>query len=180
MTPGAHAAPGQLRPVKRHELELIRSWRNAPEVRTYLFSTHEISADEHRRWFERSCADTGRRLWLYEHEGQCSGFMQLSDVVSGGVAEWGFYNAPGAPRGSGRAMGWLALEKAFREEQLHKVFGQTLAGNAASIRFHLALGFRAEGVLREHHRDSEGAYHDIHCFGLVRHDWLTMTANPTS
>jgi RimJ/RimL family protein N-acetyltransferase len=104
--------------------------------------------------------------------------MQLSGVMSGGIAEWGFYNAPDAPRGSGRAMGRLTLAKAFGEERLHKVFGQVLVDNAGSIRLHQALGFRPEGVLRAHYLDNAGSHHDIHCFGLLRHDWLSSASNP--
>lgn len=160
----------RLRPLTEADLDQVRSWRNAPAVRAHLFTTHEIGADEHRRWFAQVGADPTRRLWLYEREGRALGFVQLSGVAPGGVAEWGFYAAPDAPRGSGRAMGRLALAKAFGEERLHKVCGQTLAGNDASIRFHLALGFRPEGVLREQHRDAQGQYHDIHCFGLLSHE----------
>lgn len=170
----------RLRPLTDADLELVRGWRNAPAVRAHLFTTHEIGADEHRRWFERTHTDPGRRLWLYERDERALGFVQLSGVAPGGIAEWGFYAAPDAPRGSGRAMGRLALLKAFGEEQLHKVCGQTLAGNAASIRFHLALGFRPEGVLREQHRDAQGRYHDIHCFGLLRHDAAAALSEPAA
>lgn len=168
----------RLRPLTDADLACIRGWRNAPSVRAHLFTTQEISADEHRRWFDKLSVDTSRRLWLYERDGRALGFVQLSGVAPGGIADWGFYAAPDAPRGSGRAMGRLALAKAFGEEQLHKVCGQTLAGNTASIRCHLALGFRAEGVLREQHRDAQGGYHDIHCFGLLRHDAAVALMEP--
>lgn len=166
------AAPvDTLRPLALADLPLVRAWRNAPAVRQHMFTTHEVTEDEHRRWFERVSTDPARRLWLFERDGLPQGFVQFGGVAPGAVSEWGFYAAPDAPRGTGRALGTLALERAFGELGLHKVCGQALGGNAASIRFHQALGFVAEGVLRQQHRDAEGRHHDLHCFGLLRTEW---------
>jgi UDP-4-amino-4,6-dideoxy-N-acetyl-beta-L-altrosamine N-acetyltransferase len=159
-----------LRPLSEADLPLVRAWRNHPDVRRHLFSTHTIAEDEHRTWFERQQADATRRLWLFQRDGVPLGFVQLSGVQPGGIAEWGFYAAPGAPRGTGTALGRAALAKAFGDEGLHKVCGQVLAGNAASLAFHRRLGFTEEGVLRQQHRSGD-TYHDVHCFGLLRADW---------
>jgi UDP-4-amino-4,6-dideoxy-N-acetyl-beta-L-altrosamine N-acetyltransferase len=153
------------------DLPLVLAWRNAPAVRQMMFTPHEISADEHRRWFERASSDATRRLLIAEHAGVALGHVNFGGVAPGAVADWGFYAAPGAPRGSGRVLGRAALRLAFVDEQLHKVCGRTLAGNQASMRMHLALGFRAEGVLREQQRRGE-RYLDVHCFGLLRREWL--------
>lgn len=160
-----------LLPLTEADLPLVRAWRNHADVRRHLFSTHEITEDEHRAWFVRQQADASRRLWLFRRDDLPLGFVQLSGVAPGGIAEWGFYAAPGAPRGTGSALGRTALARAFGDEALHKVCGQVLAGNAASLAFHRRLGFTEEGVLRQQHR-ADGptgpTYHDIHCFGLLR------------
>jgi UDP-4-amino-4,6-dideoxy-N-acetyl-beta-L-altrosamine N-acetyltransferase len=148
-----------LRPLAEADLPLVRAWRNHPGVRQHMFSTHEIAEAEHQQWFARQ---------------QAMGFVHFSGVAPGGVAEWGFYAAPGAPRGTGRALGQAALARAFGTEQLHKVCGQVLAGNTASLALHRRLGFAEEGVLRQQHRSDGPAgahYHDVFCFGLLRADW---------
>lgn len=159
-----------LEPLVEADLATVRAWRNHPAVRCHMFSTHEITEAEHLQWFNRQQADATRRLWLFRRGGVPLGFVHFSGVVPGGVAEWGFYAAPGAPRGTGGALGRAALARAFDMEQLHKVCGQVLAGNAASLAFHRRLGFAEEGVLRQQHR-SGATYHDVHCFGLLRADW---------
>jgi RimJ/RimL family protein N-acetyltransferase len=106
-----------LRPLAEADLPLVRSWRNHPSVRQHMFSTHAIAEDEHRQWFARQQADPTRRLWLFLRGGQPMGFVHLSGVAPGGVAEWGFYAAPGAPKGTGRALGLAALARAFGTEQ---------------------------------------------------------------
>lgn len=166
-----------IRPLQADDLATVRAWRNHPDVRRHMFSTHEIAEAEHQQWFARQQADPSRRLWLFLRDGQALGFVHFSGVAPGGVAEWGFYAAPGAPKGTGRALGQAALARAFGTEQLHKVCGQVLAGNTASLAFHRRLGFTEEGLLRQQHRSAHpdnphGAhYHDVHCFGLLRADW---------
>jgi UDP-4-amino-4,6-dideoxy-N-acetyl-beta-L-altrosamine N-acetyltransferase len=163
----------RLRRLLAEDLPLVRAWRNHPAVRRHMFTTHDIGADEHRQWFERQQADATRRLYLFERAGVPAGFMHLSGVQPGGVCEWGFYAAPEAPRGSGRAMGAATLVELFNVEQVHKICGQVLAGNAASLRFHEALGFQHEGLLRQQHRSADGRHLDVHCFGRLIGAWRT-------
>jgi UDP-4-amino-4,6-dideoxy-N-acetyl-beta-L-altrosamine N-acetyltransferase len=166
-----------LEPLTAADLPLVRAWRNHDDVRRHMFSTHAIAEDEHRQWFTRQQADPTRRLWLFRRDGVPMGFVHFSGVAPGGVAEWGFYAAPGAARGTGSALGRAALARAFGDERLHKVCGQVLAGNAASLAFHRRLGFADEGVLRQQHRTGD-TYHDVHCFGLLRADWPGPAAEP--
>ncbi|WP_310741040.1 UDP-4-amino-4,6-dideoxy-N-acetyl-beta-L-altrosamine N-acetyltransferase [Ideonella aquatica] len=161
----------RLRPLRAEDLPLVRAWRNHPAVRQHMFTTHEITAEEHAQWFQRQQADATRRLYLFERDGRPQGFMHLSGVQLGGVCEWGFYAAPDAPRGTGRAMGAATLAELFTVEQVHKICGQVLQGNAASMRFHETLGFRPEGVLHQQHCSTDGRHLDVHCYGLLAADW---------
>lgn len=135
-----------------------------------MLSQHEIGLDEHRRWFERAASDSSKCLLVVEESNQPLGFVHFSGVAPGGVAEWGFYAVPGAPKGTGRKLGRAALAHGFAQLALHKVCGQVLDFNEASIRFHLGLGFVQEGVLRQQVRIGS-AYRDLICFGLLKHEW---------
>jgi len=98
------------------------------------------------------------------------GFVQLGNVLPGGIADWGFYARPDAPKGSGRKLGCTALTYAFRELGLHKVCGQAIESNRPSIALHNRLGFQQEGLLRDQQRIA-GAYHTLVCFGLLAQEW---------
>lgn len=135
-----------------------------------MFSRHEIDMDEHRAWYARANMDETRKLLIVQEDQIPLGFVQLSNVSLGSVADWGFYVRPDAPKGSGLKLGWAALEHAFEELCLHKVCGQAIESNHASIAFHKKLGFKQEGVLREQQR-IEDAYHTLICFGLLRREW---------
>jgi RimJ/RimL family protein N-acetyltransferase len=86
------------------------------------------------------------------------------------VADWGFFAVPGSPRGTGRRLGKAALEYGFGTLGLHKICGQVLSFNDASLRMHQALGFREEGCLREQ-SPIDDTHHDLVCFGLLAREW---------
>lgn len=165
------------RQLVQDDLALILSWRNHPAVRRHMFTQHEISLAEHQQWFQRTSGDTRKKLLIVEEAGTAIGHVNFSDVEPGGVANWGFYAAPGAAKGSGRKICTTALNVAFGEYELHKVCGQALESNKASAGLHLALGFSLEGRLREHSRTSQG-YQDLLCFGLLEREWMTSSIAP--
>ncbi len=165
------------RQLVQDDLALILSWRNHPAVRQHMLTQHEISPAEHQQWFERTSGDTRKRLLLIEEAGIAIGHVNFSGVEPAGVADWGFYAAPGAAKGSGKKICATALNTAFGEFQLHKVCGQALASNEVSAGLHLALGFSLEGRLREHSRTGQ-SYQDLLCFGLLKHEWMTSSMTP--
>lgn len=159
-----------IRPLSEDDLVTVLTWRNHPEVRRYMLTQHEIGLAEHRNWFAKVSLDTSRRLLIVEEAKQAIGYVQFSQVAEGGIADWGFYARPDAPKGTGRKLGTMALNHAFGCLKLHKVCGQAIASNQASIAFHRRLGFMLEGVLRDQHC-VDGSYHSLHCFGMLASEW---------
>lgn len=159
-----------LRPMDHFDLLTVLAWRNHPEVRRYMFNQNEISMDEHESWFESVNRDPKKRLLILEADNKARGYVAFTNIKSGGIADWGFYVAPDAPKGTGRQLGRTALEYAFTGLNLHKVCGQALGANERSIRFHQTLGFHEEAVQRDQHFDGE-RYHNVICFGLLSSEW---------
>lgn len=159
-----------VRPMGERDLEQVLAWRNHPEVRRYMYTQHEISLAEHTRWFNKASQDQSRHLLVFEVSGCPRGFASIHQIDVGGAADWGFYVAPEAPKGTGSALGRAVMQYAFETTGLHKLCGQALAFNDRSIRFHLRMGFQREGVLRQQHFDGQ-QYHDVICFGLLSSEW---------
>jgi UDP-4-amino-4,6-dideoxy-N-acetyl-beta-L-altrosamine N-acetyltransferase len=159
-----------VRPMADADVERVLAWRNHLEVRRYMYTQHEITLDEHQRWFERTRQDPRKHLLIFEADNQALGFVSFNELGSGGVADWGFYIAPDTRKGCGRELGRAALDHAFNDIKLHKVCGHALAYNERSIRFHQTLGFKQEGALRDQHYDGE-RYNNIICFGLLSQEW---------
>ncbi len=163
---------GTLRPMEARDLELVLSWRNHPEVRRWMYTTHEIGLDEHSAWFAGATEDPAKNLLVYEVEGVPAGVVNLTLAREDDTAAtWGFYLAPDAPRGSGRGLGAEAIAHAFRELGVAVLLAEALADNANSIAFHRRLGFADAGLRDEPHRTEAGEVVDVVRFRLEREDW---------
>lgn len=155
------------------DLEQVLAWRNHPEVRRWMYTTHEISLEEHRAWFASLMADPLRHAFVFEDAGEPLGCVNFTcQEASPEVAYWGFYLAPAAPRGTGTTLGQVALDHAFGVMKLVRVIGEALASNRRSIAFHRRNGFSEEQLLRGHHHGADGVTHDVLRFQLTRPDWM--------
>lgn len=159
-----------MRTMQASDLLRVLTWRNHADVRRYMFTQHEITLAEHKNWFERATQDACKSLLIFEVDQQPLGYINFNKRTMGAIADWGFYLAPDAPKGSGRLLGHTALNYAFDELTLHKVCGEALAFNERSIRFHLSLGFIQEGILRDQFFDGNN-YLSIINFGLLVNEW---------
>lgn len=171
------ASRWKLRSMEEKDISLVLAWRNKPRIRSAMYTEHEISLEEHMRWFHRT-----------QQEGYCGKhFLFCLDEVPLGVVNftaishehkrlsWGFYlGAEDAPRGSALVMGFLALQEAFERMNMHKVAGEVLENNEKSFRYHQRLGFLQEGCLKEHIFKEKTGYLDVFCFGYLESHWEEM------
>lgn len=152
------------------DLEYILSWRNHPDIKRFMLSQHEITLAEHRNWFHRASRDESKALLIAHQNNQALGCVVFSAVNKNSTCDWGFYSAPDNPAGTGTSICSAALDYAFYELKVHKVAGQVLDYNHASVRIHKRLGFLEEGKLREH-ICINGRYHNLLCFGILSDEW---------
>ncbi|MDF3935455.1 UDP-4-amino-4,6-dideoxy-N-acetyl-beta-L-altrosamine N-acetyltransferase [Pseudomonas citronellolis] len=162
---------GKLRDIEDHELELMLSWRNAPNVRANMYTRHEITLEEHKSWWERIRHDPRHQYRMFEEQGLPLGIVAFVNIDKpNGHSSWAFYASPDAPRGTGSKMEFLALDYAFGALALHKLHCEVLDFNTAVISLHKKFGFVVEGVLRQQHF-VDGRYADIYSLGLLHDEW---------
>lgn len=159
-----------IRPMLESDLEQVLVWRNHPEVRRYMYTQHEITLTEHTNWYEKACKNPDRHMLVFELDNLAAGFININKLADIDIADWGFYVAPGSEKGTGKKLGFAALNYAFETLKLHKVCGQALSYNMPSINFHMSLGFIQEGVLRDQFFNGQ-CYHDVIHFGLLADEW---------
>lgn len=136
-----------------------------------MYTTHEISVEEHLAWWEKNRDSCHHRYFMYENDGEARGIVGFTGIDRANQnASWAFYASREAPRGSGSCMEVLALDFAFSELGLHKLCCEVLAFNTPVIRLHKKFGFKVEGVLREQYK-REGAFIDIYQLGLLSREW---------
>ncbi len=159
-----------VRRMHEGDLNVVLNWRNHPEVRRFMYTQHEISQNEHAEWFAKCSRDSMKHLLIFESGSKPLGFVSIHENEPGCSSNWGFYIAPDAPKGTGRALGKAALQYGFETAKMQKICGQALAFNERSIRFHISMGFQCENILNQKHFDGD-QYHDVVCFGLLASQW---------
>jgi RimJ/RimL family protein N-acetyltransferase len=142
----------------------IQRWNPGPqttaEVREWMDSRNDWSADDHASW---AVSDSDDALL-----GSVSIHRIDADQAD---AEIGYWVAPWA---RGRRVGaqsvTLAVDYAFAQLQLHRIYLFHAVDNVASCRVATAAGFRLEGELRQSHRYADGRYHDEHLHARLAAD----------
>lgn len=162
---------GLLRPLKAEDLELVLQWRNSDRVRINMFSTHVISAEEHRDWYLNLDYNTSRYL-IFEYQQRPVGLVNFTNIDQyNNRCNWGFYlGETDVPQGTGLLMGCLSMEYVFPVLNIRKLCSQVLGNNEKSIKYHHKLGFKEEGRLLKHVLHN-GIYEDVIIFAMFKNDW---------
>jgi UDP-4-amino-4,6-dideoxy-N-acetyl-beta-L-altrosamine N-acetyltransferase len=163
----------KLNPISYEDLDLVLTWRNSPRVRENMYTNHLITAEEHRRWFEKASHDPSKRLLMcVDESGIAVGVIAFSDIDPlHKRATWAFYSGESGRRGVGSEMERLALDFAFENLGLEKLNCEVLSFNMPVVDFHRKHGFRIEGIFRAQYT-RDGIAHDVYRLAHFRRDWL--------
>jgi ribosomal-protein-alanine N-acetyltransferase len=63
------------------------------------------------------------------------------------------------------------LRFGFDEMDLNRVFARTIADNHESVRLLERVGFRREGIQREHSYEDDGTFHDSAIYGILAREF---------
>jgi UDP-4-amino-4,6-dideoxy-N-acetyl-beta-L-altrosamine N-acetyltransferase len=163
----------RMRDVQPGDKEQLRLWRNSPAVVRNSISSEAITPEAHERWFANAMKDPTRRYWIITCNQADVGAMNLYNVDhTHRHAHLSIYLGSGAHqhRGIGVLAEFWLFDHAFRQLHLHKICGEVLAFNKEGLERHKWIGFREEGVLRQHvFRD--GRFHDLYCVGMLDEEW---------
>lgn len=123
-----------LRDVEERDKDLLFEWANDESVRKNSFSTHEISYEEHCRWFENMMRNENCKQWILCVDDKDVAQIRLN--IKGGNAEIG-YSVEAKRRGEG--LGKLILQltaKRVREEfpYIKKLIAKVKVDNIASLK----------------------------------------------
>ena len=75
-------------------------------------------------------------------------------------------------RGDGARLLRGLIGTLFAETETNRLDLDVFVGNDRAKRAYESAGFVAEGVLREHHRVSDGTFRDVWLMSILRRDWL--------
>ena len=162
-----------LRPPRKDELSVYRSWFADMEVTRYILRTTPLSEAQEEEWFTRTAEAQDRVAWIIEVDGKPVGTTGI------GVIDW--LNRHGTTgivigekrlwrRGIASEVMALRTRYAFRELNLQKLKTEAFTENEASRRALMKTGYRESGIFhQELFRD--GSWHDLWEGELLREDW---------
>ena len=165
-----------LRDVEQKDRDTIREWRNMSEVAKFMFNDHQISDEEHRRWFERIQSDQSCKHWIIVYDDRDVGSASIYDIdTKNSRCYWGSYIANPNDRGKGvgAIVRYSVFKHVFEVLELNKICAEVMSFNTTVLSTHEKIGLQREGVLREHVVKG-GVPHDVVCTALLRREWQEL------
>ena len=136
-----------LRLINKQDLDKIRNWRNAPNVRENMFTDHLISPEEHLAWWQKIGDNASRKVLMFVRNGIDEGVVLFFDIDRRKQScHWGFYLSNVLNEMKTRINTWQSLEKeaidyAFSELRCKQIFCETFSFNKPVLEMHKRFGF---------------------------------------
>lgn len=158
----------ELRRLAQADIELVRQWRNHPEVARYMLSAEHITPEQQQAWFDRVSQADDRAYYLAWLKGEPVAFASVTTpdgqpLNEADTLEAAIYLAPDSKvRGTLLAFApALALNDAcFDNGVCRQLVARVKKDNEAALRFNAQMGYQteqeADGLL--HMRVSTDAY----------------------
>jgi len=161
--------------------DLVRKWINQPDVRAGTGTRGPVSDYEHANWYENLMQDPTRCAFLIGHQADEStspvGLTGLSRInLHSRSAEFWIYMGEETFRRRGLASAGTILMLGFGFDTLglHRIYLQVMENNLPALRLYSKLGFRREGLAREH-AFSAGRYLNMVQFSILDREFHELS-----
>lgn len=164
-----------LGPLLDGDVPVLFEWINDPEQVHWNSAYRPVSETDHRAWFEAirqrpDVAIFGIRKMPGKHlVGSCQ-LRNIDPVHRSAELQIRIGDVGERGQGYGTEAVRQLLRFGFRELNLHRVYLNVFAHNAAAIRAYEKAGFRKEGLLKEA-AHIEGKYVDVVAMGILRSEF---------
>ena len=159
-----------IRKITEADTAKIVKWRNAPSVVEHFIYRTPLTEEAHLNWFHNRI-ETGDVVQFIICDGENEvGSVYLRDIDPvNKKCEYGIFIGEESCRGRGvgSAAARLALDYAFEELKLNRVFLRVFADNPRAIKSYENAGFKKEGVFRDD-VIIDGTGYDMVFMGILR------------
>jgi RimJ/RimL family protein N-acetyltransferase len=164
-----------LRPLEVEDVDSFVLWLNDEEIREYWGKTSPLSKINEKEYLKRIYKDDRNvRLGIVLKESdQLIGAIGLHDIsIPHRNAELGVLigNKSCWSKGYGTEAMNLMLKHGFDQLNLHRIYLFVLDFNPRAIRAYEKVGFKKEGVFRDHGY-KDGKYCDDYAMSILESEW---------
>lgn len=127
-----------------NDLELVRTWRNSPEVNQFMFFRDHITAEMQANWFKK-IDNKENYYFIIESNGLKVGLTNLKDInyITKRAESGIFIGEPQFREGLIGVQATIAmLDYAFTDLGIKTIFSHILSDNKVAIGFNKGLGFK--------------------------------------
>ena len=168
-----------LKKIERHDIELIRKWRNDKDVSQYMYNEDYISELDQVKWFDSIAKSNNSIYWMIEYEGKNIGLASITEISKSlQSCFWAFYIGDMTYRGAGvgAKVEYKIIEYVFSDLKLNKLRCEVFVFNDKVIKLHEKFGFRREAYYREHCIKGKIKL-DVIGLALLKSDWDSLKEN---
>jgi UDP-4-amino-4,6-dideoxy-N-acetyl-beta-L-altrosamine N-acetyltransferase len=162
-----------VKPVES-DMNLLLEWRNNPSHRKYYREHRETNIDDQLSWFRNVSNDDSWHHFVVRKKGEKKpiGVVFLNHIHPVyRTGEFGITLADPEYRGKGLGKDALLtlLDYGFNELNLNRIWCEVYSNNS-SIKLYENIGFKIEGVLRQH-IFKEGKFLDSIMMGMLKSEF---------
>lgn len=164
-----------LRPLTVEDAAITLRWRLSNRARFLQRGARTV--EEQRVWIS-SKLDADEFNFIIEYKGDPVGMIALHDIIrthkratTGRLLVGDQGKVARAPVGFEADL--LVCDFAFGQLSLHKIHGPVMQDNTAMIRTRLYLGYKQEGILRDHYLE-DGVYKNAVLLSILEHEYQAV------
>lgn len=164
-----------LRPLEMEDIDSFVLWLNDEEVRQYLSMTSPLNKIREKEWVENLYKDDRNTVLgiVVKENDQLIGNIGMHRIsIPHRQAGMGIFIGDKTcwSKGYGTEALKLIVGYGFDQLNLHRLHLTVFSFNARAIRTYEKVGFKREGVFREHlYRN--GKYHDVYYMAILENEW---------
>ncbi len=164
-----------LRPIRLSDAQRFVKWLSDPEVYQYLQAQNRhLTLKKEKEWIKKSLKDKGDKRFAIDTLGKIHiGVVSLERVeIKHKRAVFGIFIGDKSywNLGLGSDAARTILEYGFEKMKLHKIELTVYAYNPRALKVYKRLGFKKEGVKREHNFH-QGKFWDAYDMSILEREW---------
>lgn len=149
----------------------VLRWRNHPDIRSRMFSSHEISLEEHIAFLNRLKSDPASLYWKVGDKGVIS--LKRVDRKNGNAYLGIYKNPDDTGKDSAKYLMKVLLNTTFDQLNLHTLKLEVFSDNPRAVNFYNKCGFNQEGRLREFIKRDDKLWADLILMGITRAEFVS-------
>jgi len=165
-----------LRPLTLEDAQMTLRWRSSPRAR--FLQRGSKTVEEQRNWIASAIARRGQLNFVIQYKSEPVGMIALTDInpvhktaIMGRELIGEEEKSRQAPVAFEAEL--LICDYVFDALGFHKIYGDVMEDNAAMLRTRRYLGWRQDGILRDHYI-FDGTYKNTLAFSLLENEYRTI------